>query len=96
MFEVSSWIDAVHSNSDARGYWWSATAEVEVFNAESYLILAFSTGGHTLQRLLAVLSRLNYTNLVREFDMVGDYDLKPVRSVYDNPLMGLSMWWTGN
>jgi hypothetical protein len=30
-----------------------------------------------------VLSRLNSTNIVREFDMVGDYDLEPVRSVYD-------------
>jgi hypothetical protein len=51
-----------------------------------YLILAFSTGGHPLQRLLAVLSRLNSTYMVWEFDMVGDYDLEPVRSVEDYPL----------
>jgi hypothetical protein len=35
IFGDSSWINAVHSCSDDRGYWWSATAEVEVFNAES-------------------------------------------------------------
>jgi hypothetical protein len=35
MFEESSWIDAVHLCSDARGYWWSAITEVDVFNAES-------------------------------------------------------------
>jgi hypothetical protein len=33
-----------------------------------------------------MLSRLNYTKMVREFDMVGYYDLEPVRSVYDYPL----------
>jgi hypothetical protein len=45
----------------------------------SYLISAFLTDGHPLRRLLAVLSRLNSTKMVREFDMVGDYDLEPVR-----------------
>jgi hypothetical protein len=54
-----------------------------------YLTLAFSTGGHALQRLLAVLSRLNSTKMVREFDTIGDYDLEPVRSVYDLPLEAL-------
>jgi hypothetical protein len=36
-FEVLKFerIDAAHSCSDARGYWWSATADVEFFNAES-------------------------------------------------------------
>jgi hypothetical protein len=33
MFEDSYWIDAVHSCSDTRSYWWSASAEMEVFNA---------------------------------------------------------------
>jgi hypothetical protein len=54
-----------------------------------YLISAFSTDGHPLRRLLAVLSRLNSTKMVREFDMVEDYDLEPVRSVYDYPLEAL-------
>jgi hypothetical protein len=44
-----------------------------------YLIPTFSTGGHPLRRILP----LNPTKMVREFDMVGDYDLEPVRSVYD-------------
>jgi hypothetical protein len=48
-----------------------------------YLISAFSTGVHPLRRLLAVLSRLNSTKMVREFYMVGDYNLEPVRSFYD-------------
>jgi hypothetical protein len=39
--------------------------------------------------LLAVLSRLNSTKMVREFDMVGHCDLEPVRSVYDYPLEAL-------
>jgi hypothetical protein len=69
MFEDSSWIDAVHSCSDPRGYWWSA----------------FSTSGHPFRRLLAVLSGLNSTKMVREFDMVGDYDLEPVHSVNGYP-----------
>jgi hypothetical protein len=51
-----------------------------------YLISAFSTGGHPIRRLLPVLSKLNSTKMVREFDMVGDYDLEPVRSVNDYPL----------
>jgi hypothetical protein len=68
MFEDSSWIDAVHSCSDTGGYWWSATAEIEVFDAE-YLISAFSTGGHALRQWLAMLSRLNSTKTVREFDI---------------------------
>jgi hypothetical protein len=46
-----------------------------------YLISAFSTGGHPLLRLLAVLSRLNSTKMVR--------DLEPVRSVYDLPFEAL-------
>jgi hypothetical protein len=50
-----------------------------------YLISAFSTIGHSFRRLLAVLSRLNSTKMVREFDMFRDYDLEPVRSVYDYP-----------
>jgi hypothetical protein len=54
-----------------------------------FLISAFSTGGHPLQRLLAMLLRLNSTNMVRKFDMVGYHDLKPVRSVYDYPLEAL-------
>jgi hypothetical protein len=41
------------------------------------------------RRLLAVLSGLNSTKMVREFDMVGDYDLEPVRSVYDYSLEAL-------
>jgi hypothetical protein len=53
------------------------------------LISTFSTGGHPLRRLLAVLSKLNSTKIVREFDMVGYYDLEPVRSVYDYPLEAL-------
>jgi hypothetical protein len=32
-----------------------------------YLISTFSTGGHPLRRLVAVLSRLNSTKVVREF-----------------------------
>jgi hypothetical protein len=36
-----------------------------------------------------VLSKLNSTKIVREFDMVGYYDLEPVRSVYDYPLEAL-------
>jgi hypothetical protein len=36
-----------------------------------------------------LLSRLNFTKMVRQFDIVGDYDLKPVRSVYDYPLDAL-------
>jgi hypothetical protein len=73
------------------GYWWSATAEVEVFNTEpyKYLISAFLTGGHPFRRLIAVLSRLNSTKIVWEFEMVGDYDLEPVLSVYDYPLEAL-------
>jgi hypothetical protein len=55
-----------------------------------YLISAFSTGGHPLQRLLAVLSGLNPTNMVRQFGMVDDYDLEPTRSIYDYPLETLS------
>jgi hypothetical protein len=90
MFEDSSWIDAVHSCSYAGGYWWSATADAEVFNAESLVsYLGFSTGGHPLRRLLAVLSRLNSTKMVREFGMVGDYDLEPVHSVNDYTLEAL-------
>jgi hypothetical protein len=54
-----------------------------------YLISAFSTGWHPLRRLLAVLSRLNSTKMVRDFDMVGDYDVEPVRSVNDYPLEAL-------
>jgi hypothetical protein len=33
-----------------------------------------------------VLSRLNSTKMVREFNMDRDYDLEPVRSVYNYPL----------
>jgi hypothetical protein len=102
MFEDSSWIDAVRSCLDAKGYWWSATAEVEVFDAESYkyLISAFSTVGHLLWRLFAVLSGLNSTKMVWEFGMIGDYDLEPVRSVYDYPLeallhVGTDFCWKG-
>jgi hypothetical protein len=51
-----------------------------------YLISAFSTGGHPLRRLLAVLSRLNST---KKSSIVGDYDLEPVRSVYNYPLEAL-------
>jgi hypothetical protein len=54
-----------------------------------YLISAFPIGGHSLRRLLAVLSRLNSTKMVREFVMVGDYDLESVRSVYDYPFEAL-------
>jgi hypothetical protein len=36
-----------------------------------------------------VLSRLNSTKMVRDFDMVGDYDVEPVRSVNDYPLEAL-------
>jgi hypothetical protein len=54
-----------------------------------YLISAFSNGGHPLRRLLEVLSRLNSTKMVREFDMVGNYDFEPVCSVYDYPLEAL-------
>jgi hypothetical protein len=54
-----------------------------------YLISAFPIGGHSLRRLLAVLSRLNSTKMVREFVMVGDYDLEPVRSVYYYPFEAL-------
>jgi hypothetical protein len=50
---------------------------------------AFSTGGHPLQRLLAVLSGLNSTKMVWEFGMVDDYDWEPVRSIYDYPLEAL-------
>jgi hypothetical protein len=35
MFEDSSWINAVHSCSGARDNWWSAAAEVKVFNVKS-------------------------------------------------------------
>jgi hypothetical protein len=54
-----------------------------------YLISAFLTRGHPLRRLLAVLLGLNCTKMVREFGMVDDYDLEPVRSVYDHPLEAL-------
>jgi hypothetical protein len=54
-----------------------------------YFILAFLTGRHPLRRLLAVLSRLNFTKTVREFDMDGDYNSEPVRLVYDYPLEAL-------
>jgi hypothetical protein len=54
-----------------------------------YLVSACSTGGHPLRRLFAMLSRLNSTKMVREFDMVGDYDLEPVHLVYDNALEAL-------
>jgi hypothetical protein len=37
-----------------------------------YLMSAFSTGGHPIQRLLAELLRLNSEKMVRKFDMVGD------------------------
>jgi hypothetical protein len=50
-----------------------------------YLILAFSTGGHPLRRLLAMLSRLNSSKMVWEYDMSGDYDLEPL----DYPLEAL-------
>jgi hypothetical protein len=36
-----------------------------------YLISAFLNGRHPLRRLLAVLSGLSSTKMVREFDMVG-------------------------
>jgi hypothetical protein len=48
-----------------------------------YLISAFSTGGHPLRDVLVLLSRLNSTNMVR------DYDLEPVRSIYGYPLEAL-------
>jgi hypothetical protein len=54
-----------------------------------YLISAFSTGGNPLRWWLEMLSRLNSTKMVREFDVVGYYDLEPVRSVYDYPLEAL-------
>jgi hypothetical protein len=54
-----------------------------------YLISIFSTGAHPFRRLLVVLSRLNSTKMVWHFDMVGDYDLEPVRSIYDYPLEAL-------
>jgi hypothetical protein len=38
-----------------------------------YLISAFSKRGHPLRRLLAVLSGLNSTKMIREFGMVDDY-----------------------
>jgi hypothetical protein len=51
-----------------------------------YLILAFSTAGHKLLQEQAAFSRLNSPMIVREFNMVDDYNLKPVRSVYEYPL----------
>jgi hypothetical protein len=42
-----------------------------------------------LRRLLVVLATMNSTKMVREFNMVGNYDLKPVRSVYDYLLEAL-------
>jgi hypothetical protein len=51
----------------------------------------FINGGadHPLRRLLVVLATMNSTKMVREFDMVGNYDLKPGRSVYDYLLEAL-------
>jgi hypothetical protein len=55
------------------------------------------------RRLPAVLSGLSSTKMVREFDMIENYDLGPVLSVYDNPLEALlhvpkmsTMWWSRN
>jgi hypothetical protein len=50
------------------------------FIFDSYYILQY------LRWLLAVLSRLNPTKIVREFNMVWGYNLEPVRSVYEHPL----------
>jgi hypothetical protein len=54
-----------------------------------YLISAFSTGGHPLRRLLAVLSRPNSTKMVWDFDMSEDYNLEAVYSFYDYPFEAL-------
>jgi hypothetical protein len=54
-----------------------------------FLISAFSTGGHPLRRFLAVLLGLNSTKMVQECVMVENYDLGPVRSVYDHPFEAL-------
>jgi hypothetical protein len=54
-----------------------------------YLISAFSTSGHPLRRELAALSGLNSPKIVREFNVVEDYNLEPVRSVYEYPLEAL-------
>jgi hypothetical protein len=94
MIEDSSWIDAVHSCSDARGYLWRSAVEVEVFDAESYISISSTqpfrlVNNHPLRRLLAVLSGLNSTKMDREFGMVEDYDLELVCSVYDYPIEAL-------
>jgi hypothetical protein len=88
MFEDSTWIDAVHSCSHARGYRWNATAEVEDFSAESYVShFGFLTGGHPLRGVLAVLSELRSTKIVRECGVRST--IKKVWSVYDYPLEAL-------
>jgi hypothetical protein len=54
-----------------------------------YLISAFSTAGHPLRQELAALSRLKSPKIVRDFIVVENYNLKPVRSVYEYPLRAL-------
>jgi hypothetical protein len=88
MLEDSSWIDAVRSCLEVIGGVQPLRLRFSMLN-HKYLISAFLDGGHPLRRLLLVLSGLNSTNMVREFDMVGDHDLEPIRSVYDYPLEAL-------
>jgi hypothetical protein len=54
-----------------------------------YLISAFSSTGHPLRQELAALSRLNFSKIVRKFNVVEGYYLEPVRSVYEYPLGAL-------
>jgi hypothetical protein len=54
-----------------------------------HLISGFSTAGHPLRQELAALSRLNSPKIVRVFNVVEGYNLEPVRSVYEYPLVVL-------
>jgi hypothetical protein len=51
-----------------------------------YLIWGFLTAGHRLGRLLSMLLGVNSKKIVWNFGVVDEYDLEPVRSVYDYPL----------
>jgi hypothetical protein len=68
MFEDSSWMQFTHVETlEVLGGVPPLRLRFSMLN-HRYLISAFSTGGHPL-RWLEMLSRLNSTKMVREFDV---------------------------
>jgi hypothetical protein len=57
----------------------------------NYFILAFSTGGHPLRRLLAVLSAMNSTQMVWKS---AQFTITRLRRYYACPIS--MMWWIRN